>query len=203
MWDRRYDQERYVYGTEPNDFLVQVVHLLPLGRILCLAEGEGRNGVYLAGAGYQVTCVDSSGVGLAKAEQLARKNRVHIETVIADLAQYTIAKHAYSGIISIFAHLPSALRIKVHRQVVDALLPGGVLVLEAYTPEQLRFGTGGPPSEDMMMQLSQLKGELHGLDLVVARERVRDIREGTLHCGSGSVVQVVARKPGGGQGGTQ
>lgn len=198
MWDKRYDQKEYVYGTRPNDYLVDMAHRLPPGRILCLAEGEGRNAVYLAGLGYEVTCVDSSEVGLTKAEQLARKKQVALNIEVADLADYTLPRHFYSGIVSIFAHLPPAIRTRVHSQVVTALLPGGVLLLEAYTPDQLNYGTGGPPSAEMMMQLSQLKDELHGLDFIHARELVREINEGLLNNGKGSVVQVLARKPGGG-----
>lgn len=203
MWDKRYDQKEYVYGTEPNDFLVNMAHHLPPGRVLCLAEGEGRNAVFLAGLGYDITCVDSSEVGLTKARQLARTKQVELNIEVADLAHYTLTKHAYNGIVSIFAHLPPMLRVKVHRQVVNALLPGGILLLEAYTPDQLNYGTGGPPRAEMMMQLSHLRKELHGLHFLHARELVREIKEGSLNNGNGSVVQIVAKKPGGGQSGPQ
>lgn len=197
MWDKRYDRQEYVYGKEPNDFLVTMAHHLPLGRILCLSEGEGRNGVYLAGLGYSVTCVDSSEVGLNKARQLAREKKVELDIQVADLAHYSFPQNLYSGIVSIFAHLPAPLRARVHNQVVKALIPGGVLLLEAYTPDQLDFGTGGPPTADMMMDLSMLRTELSGLDFFHARELVREVNEGTLHCGQGAVVQVLARKRGG------
>lgn len=203
MWDKRYDQKEYVYGTEPNDFLVNMAHHLPPGRVLCLAEGEGRNAVFLAGLGYDITCVDSSEVGLTKARQLARTKQVELNIEVADLAHYTLTKHTYSGIVSIFAHLPPMLRAKVHSQVVNALLPGGILLLEAYTPDQLNYGTGGPPSAEMMMQLSNLRKELHGLHFLHSRELVREINEGSLHNGNGSVVQIVAKKPGGGESGPQ
>lgn len=195
MWDERYASDEYAYGTEPNDFLAEVASALPLGRILCLAEGEGRNAVHLATLGYQVTAVDASAVGLAKAQQLAQQRGVAITTVVADLADFTIAAGQWDGIVSIFCHLPPDLRRQVHRSVVEGLRPGGVLVLEAYTPKQLDYNTGGPPVAEMTMSLEQLQSELEGLAFCNARETVRPVIEGRYHHGDGAVVQLVAEKP--------
>ena len=145
MWDERYRGEEYVYGTSPNDFLRSQITHLPRGQILCLAEGEGRNAVFLAERGYDVTAVDQSPVGLAKARQLAEQRGVSIETVVADLGAFEVAPEVWDGIVSIFAHVPPPARRHVHRQVVTGLRPGGVLLLEAYRPEQLEYHTGGPP----------------------------------------------------------
>jgi len=195
MWDERYASDEYAYGTEPNDFLAEVASALPLGRILCLAEGEGRNAVHLATLGYQVTAVDASAVGLAKAQQLAQQRGVAITTVVADLADFTIEAGQWDGIVSIFCHLPPDLRRQVHRSVVEGLRPGGVLVLEAYTPKQLDYNTGGPPVAEMTMTLEQLQSELEGLAFCNARETVRPVIEGRYHHGDGAVVQLVAEKP--------
>ncbi|NQV72317.1 class I SAM-dependent methyltransferase, partial [bacterium] len=110
MWDDRYAADEYVYGTEPNEFLASMTAKLKLGRALCLAEGEGRNAVHLAKAGFEVTAVDSSRVGLQKAEQLAANNEVTIETVHADLAEFEIEPEAWDSIISIFGHVPPDIR---------------------------------------------------------------------------------------------
>jgi SAM-dependent methyltransferase len=195
MWDERYQGEEYVYGTSPNDFLrCQAAHL-PKGRILCLAEGEGRNAVFLAEQGYDVTAVDQSPVGLAKARKLAEQRNVTIETIVADLAEFAVAPGAWDGIVSIFAHVPPPARHHVHRQVVAGLRPGGVFVIEAYRPEQLQYGTGGPPVPELMMTLDGLRAELSGLDFDYSAETVRDIQEGPLHHGTGAVVQLRARRP--------
>lgn len=195
MWDERYQGEDFVYGTEPNDFLrSQIDNLLP-GRILCLAEGEGRNAVFLAEQGFTVTGVDQSSVGLAKAERLAARRGVRIETLVADLAGFHIDPESWDGIVSIFAHTPPPARRRIHRQVVGGLKPGGVFVLEAYRPEQLQYKTGGPPVAEMMMDLNGLRDELVGLDFEYAEEIVREIQEGLLHHGRGAVVQLRARKP--------
>jgi Methyltransferase domain len=194
MWNERYSQAEYVYGKNPNDFLVEVVQQIPKGRVLCLADGEGRNGVYLAQQGCQVTTVDASPIGLEKAQKLAAERSVSIETVVADLAEFPIQPDAWDAIVSIFCHLPPTIRAHVHRQVVTGLRSGGVFVLEAYTPRQLAFKTGGPPTAELTMELATLQQELKGLAFNHAVELERDIQEGLFHRGRSAVVQVVAVK---------
>lgn len=194
MWNERYSDPDYVYGTQPNGFLKTMASRIPAGRVLCLAEGEGRNAVFLAERGFEVVGVDQSSVGLQKAQRLATSRGVKIQTVEADLADYEIKPGAWSGIVSIFCHLPPAIRSRVHRRVIEGLQSGGVFVLEAYTPAQLNFKTGGPSSVELLMTLDQLKDELAGLEFEHAAELERDIVEGKFHTGRGAVVQVVARK---------
>ncbi len=196
IWDQRYATEEYVYGTEPNAFLAEAVaDLKPPGRVLCLAEGEGRNAVFLAQRGFDVLAVDASGVGLAKAEILARQRGVRIATEIADLDGYSLEPGAWDLIVSIFCHLPAAMRRRLHAQVAQGLRPGGRLILEAYTPAQLAFGTGGPPDATLMVTLPSLRTELPGLRFEWARECERDVHEGRLHSGRGAVVQLIASRP--------
>jgi hypothetical protein len=194
-WDARYSAPGYAYGTEPNGFLASVATRIPAGPVLCLAEGEGRNAVYLAGLGHPVTMVERSAAGVAKARALAAARGVTIDAVAADLAEYAIAPGTWSGIVAIFAHLPPALRARVHRGVVAGLAPGGAYVLEAYTPDQIALGTGGPRTPELLMTAEALRGELAGLDCEILREVERDVREGSLHTGRAAVVQVVGRKP--------
>ncbi len=195
MWNQRYSSETYAYGTEPNDFLVAMFEKLPKGKVLCLAEGEGRNAVWLARQGCAVTAVDASEVGLEKARRLADARGVNITTVHADLAVFEIEPQQWDAIVSIFCHLPSELRRSVHRSCVEGLRPGGVMLLEAYTPVQLDYRTGGPPTADMMMDGESLRTELAGLEFLHLRECVREVHEGEFHHGAGAVVQALARKP--------
>lgn len=195
MWDERYNTDDFVYGTAPNEFLASVSGQIPRGRVLCLAEGEGRNAVYLAKLGHQVLAVDKSGVGLAKAGQWAEANRVCLETRVVDLAHFDFAPGSWDAVVSIFAHVPSVLRKALHRGVVAGLRSGGAFVLEAYTPAQLKFKTGGPPDADMLMTLPTLRQELEGLEFRHALELERQVIEGRLHTGWGAVVQVLAIKP--------
>lgn len=194
MWDERYSTDEFVYGTTANEFLVSTIDRLPKGRVLCVAEGEGRNAVYLAQAGCEVVAVDASRVGLDKAARLARERGVHIETVVADLADFVIQPHSWDAVVSIFCHLEPQLRKALHRRVVAGLRPGGVLVLEAYRPEQIRYATGGPAAADMMPSLAELRDELEGLEFEHAVEIVRNVSEGKYHTGKGAVVQVLAVK---------
>ena len=194
-WDERYGASGFFYGTEPNDFLRERCAAIPAGGdVLCLAEGEGRNAVFLAGQGYRVVAVDQSAVGLGKATQLAADRGVRIETVVANLDGYAIEPGRWDGIVSIWCHLPTALRAAVHRQVVAGLKAGGVFLLEAYTPAQLQHGTGGPKDIDLLPTLAALRQELAGLDLLHAVECERLIHEGQGHAGLSAVVQVLARR---------
>lgn len=194
-WDARYAEEGWAFGTEPNDFLrEQAHHLAPGGRVLCLAEGEGRNAVWLAQQGFDVTGVDLASHGLDKAQRLAAERGVHLTTVVADLASFEFGSAAWDGIVSIFAHVPPEVRQRVHAQVLTALKPGGILLLEAYRPQQLEHGTGGPPDEARMLDLERLRPELGTLDWLLAREVERDVIEGRYHTGRASTVQLVARR---------
>jgi len=199
MWDERYSEEGFAYGTEPNDFLRSEYARIPQGgKVLCLAEGEGRNAVFLAKHGYSVTAVDQSEVGLQKAQNFASQSGVEIETIVADLADYDSGVDAWDGIVSIWVHVPATLRKRMHRQVVSALRPGGVLILESYTERHIEMdGIGGPPpsQRELFMSLYELEEELEGLEFIIGAESDRLVSEGRYHVGESAVVQVVARKP--------
>ncbi|MGB5445861.1 MAG: class I SAM-dependent methyltransferase [Psychromonas sp.] len=200
MWDQKYNEKGFIYGTEANDFLKSESFRIPQkGRVLCLAEGEGRNAVFLALQGYSVTAVDQSEVGLIKANKLALEYGVEITTVVADLSDYDFGIEVWDGIVSIFAHVPLILREKLHTQVVRSLKQDGIFILEAFTEEQLIMnGIGGPPAsqKELFMSLEQLRCELQSLELISGVEVQRTISEGKHHQGESAVVQVVACKKG-------
>jgi len=194
-WDERYAEPGFAYGTAPNDFLAQNVGRLPAGGdVLSLAEGEGRNAVFLAQRGFRVTAVDGSAVGLEKARQLAARSGVAIETIVADLAVFELGENRWDGIVSIWCHVPSALRVRLHPAMVAALRPGGVLLLESYTPKQLEYKTGGPPNADLLTTRAELERQLRGLEFVSCEEKTREVHEGKYHNGMSAVVQLIARK---------
>jgi SAM-dependent methyltransferase len=194
MWEQRYGIEAYLFGTEPNEFLRSSLPDLPIGTVLCLAEGEGRNAVFLAENGYDVHSVDLTDAGVAKTLRLAESRRVKVDAVIGDLAEFDIGADRWDLIVSIFAHMAPAARRQLHRRVVVALKPAGVFLLEAYTPQQVGRGTGGPSTPETTMTLEALREELAGLEFVHAEELDREVIEGPGHTGSGAVVQVIARK---------
>ncbi|MDR4493063.1 MAG: class I SAM-dependent methyltransferase [Nitrospirales bacterium] len=159
MWDERYSVEEYAYGKMPNKFLEENYRVIPKGKVLSLAEGEGRNAVFLAKQGYSVTAVDGSQVGLQKAKKLADEHGVSIELIHADLADFDIGECRWEGIVSIFCPLPSALRKALHKKVVAGLKPHGIYFVEAYTPDQLKYDTGGGKSADSMTTKESLSLE--------------------------------------------
>lgn len=198
MWDERYSDSEYIFGVEPNDFLKDEFERIPAGaRVLCLAEGEGRNAVFLAQNGYEVTGIDSSKVGLDKAQQLAKNKGVTITTQVVDLADYEFGEQQWDAIVVMWVHLPTALRQQVHAQIAPALKLGGVLILEAYTQQQLTMdAVGGPPASEKQRfgALSILRDELAELQEIIGIEKTRMVSEGTRHHGLSAVVQFIAQK---------
>lgn len=195
FWNKRYSEEGYVYGTEPNAFVAECARQIPQGPVLCLAEGEGRNAAYLAALDHATTAVDVSETGLRKARALAASRGLSVKTVVADLMDFDQGRDCWSGIVATFAHLPPEKRKGVHARAVQALAPGGLMILEAYAPRQITFGTGGPRDPALLMDLAQLRAEFEGLDFLVAREIERNVVEGIGHTGRAVVVQILGRKP--------
>ena len=195
MWNERYNEPGFAYGTEPNEFLAAMVSRLPSGgRVLCLAAGEGRNAVFLARQGFEVHAVDASEVGVEKTRALAAESGVVVTAQQADLRHFPLGEACWDGIISIFCHLPPDLRRDVHTRAVSALAPGGALLLEAYNRTQLTYGTGGPPVEAMLMTKEGLQDELSGLSLEHLEAVERQVVEGRYHTGLAAVVQVIGRR---------
>ena len=196
FWDSRYAESDAAYGVAPNDFLASVAARLPVGATLCLAEGQGRNAVFLAQRGHEVLAVDQSAVGLEQARALARSRGVGLRTEAVDLAAFELGEARWDCVVSVFAHTPPEVRRRVHRAVAAALRPGGAFVLEAYTPAQTARDTGGPGpgAEDIAMTAAGLADELAGLHVEVLREVEREVHEGAFHTGAASVVQMLAWK---------
>ncbi|MDP2309860.1 MAG: class I SAM-dependent methyltransferase [Pseudomonadota bacterium] len=194
MWDQRYAEPELAYGSEPNDFLRAMAVHIPPGPVLCLAEGQGRNAVWLAEQGREVTALDASPVGMERARDLARVRGVPLETTVADLATWEGPLGHWAGIVAIFAHFPAPVRERVHRAIPGWLRPGGVLIVEAYRPEQLDRGTGGPRDPKLLYSVEQLGIDFGGLAIERLEPVDRDVHEGRYHTGSGAVVQCLARR---------
>lgn len=192
-WDDRYSDEEYIYGTEPNAFLVEHAGLLA-GPVLSLAEGEGRNAVFLATHGFNVHGIDGSEVGLGKAQSLARTKGVQIRTEVADLEAFEPAAGSYGAVISISAHLPSSIRRRLYPFVEKCLVSNGLILLEAYSENQLGRDTGGPKDPDMLMTVAKIIREFPNCEPILLREVDREVCEGKYHTGIASVVQFIGRR---------
>ena len=194
FWNEKFSTTDYAYGTEPNDFLVSAVTNLKRGATLSLAEGEGRNAVWLAQQGFTVSAIEQSEKGVGKTLRLALQRGVIVMAERGELETFHIQPNSWDLVVSIYAHTPQELRRKLHRQVVAGLKPGGVFVLEAYTPAQIANNTGGPKDASLMPTAELLRSELAGLVFDRIEEVERDVVEGSLHTGKAHVVQVVAHR---------
>ena len=196
MWDERYRTPDYIFGDQPCQWLIMNQHRFQQsGQALALGDGEGRNGVFLAELGLQVTSVDLSEVGLSKARDLATKRGVSIQTVHADLEYYEIDPESQDLIISIYCHLPCAIRKLVHKRVEVALKPGGLLILEAFHHSQLKYQSGGPKTTDLLYDLDALLDDFQRLQILEAFHGLCYLDEGARHTGVGHIVRLVLQKP--------
>lgn len=194
-WDKRFSIDEYFYGEGPNDFLKEKNDILKKGsKILSIGDGEGRNSVFLASKGHDVSALDMSLVGLEKTKKLAEKKNVKVTTIFNDLNHYKFEENSWEGVVSIFCHLPPELRVKVHKQIQESLKPGGIFLLEGYTKEQLDYGTGGPKSLEMFESKEELESSFSNFEILLSQEIKREIHEGIGHNGMSAVVQFIARK---------
>lgn len=194
MWDERYSADEYAYGEEPNDFLKENISYLKKGSVLSLAEGEGRNGVFLVKKGFDVTGVDSSLVAIEKAHRLAHKNKVKLNYIHSNLLDYDFGEQRWDSIISIFAHTPKNLQQNIFAKVRASLVKGGIFLLEGYHAEQLKMNTGGPKSKEMMFDLKELKEAFDGFEIIKAQYIQRKVIEGQYHNGESETIQFICRK---------
>jgi SAM-dependent methyltransferase len=196
-WDARFAGDSYFFGTEPNRFLREHGALLPKsGRVLAVADGEGRNGVWLAQQGLDVLSVDFSPVALAKARKLAAERGVTLRTEEADLASWVWPEASFEAVVAIFFQFAGpALRDLIFAGVKRALKPGGLLLLQGYRPKQLEYKTGGPPLVENLYTADLLRAAFADLAILDLREHDDVIHEGTGHAGMSALIDLVARKP--------
>jgi cyclopropane fatty-acyl-phospholipid synthase-like methyltransferase len=197
FWNARYAEPGFAYGTEPNAFLVsQKHHLKPVMKALAVADGEGRNGVWLAQQGLDVLSVDASEVGLRKAQELAQSRGVAIRTELADLTTWKWPEHEFDLVVAIFIHFMPEFRARMHRQMLHALKPGGMLIMEAFTPKQLEYKTGGPPVKEMLYTADMLREEFREGEILRLEEILTGLNEGPYHRGTAAVVGLIVKSPG-------
>jgi len=193
FWDERYAANPAAYGREPNAFLAQeAARLTPGGLVVALAEGYGRNALWLARRGYPVVAVDGSAVAVRLLRTAAEAEGLPIEAIHADLAAWN--PPPCDGVVAIFAHFPPGLRERVHRGAWEALRPGGVVLIEAFAPGQLARDSGGPRDPAMLYTADLLAGDFPGASFEVLAHETVDLDEGPFHRGAAEVVRLAARK---------
>lgn len=192
-WDERYDEDGFFYGREPNYFVVQKLRGSAPKRVLCLAEGEGRNAVYAAGLGHEVTAVDSSAVGRRKALDLAAAKGVTIDYRLADVVTEPWDKQTWDVIVLCFAHLPPEDMAAVHKRVAASLAPGGTLLLNSFSKAQFGRKSGGPPRLEWLHDMVELMDQFPGLTLMGSEKEV-ELNEGSGHVGWAMVNELKGKK---------
>jgi hypothetical protein len=197
MWNERFSTDEYVYGKKPNQFLKATFEKNPnlfQNPVLLLGDGEGRNGVYLALNKLDVTSLDFSEKALKKAKLLADEKKVPLKTILSDINKYKFKKDYWGTIISIFFHLESNRRKQLHRNIKTSLRQNGLIVLEAYSPRQLQYDSGGPKNIEMLYTVEELKNDFHDFEIIQLEEVETILSEGVLHQGRASVVRFVGKK---------
>lgn len=197
-WNARFGAEGYVFGTAPNAFLAaQAPRLRPGMAALAVADGEGRNGVFLAERGLDVLSVDLSPVGLAKAERLAAARGVKLTTLCTDLAVWNWGGPRFDVVVAIFIQFAGPeLRPLLFRRIQQVLRPGGLLILQGYRPEQIGYGTGGPPNAENLYTEPMLRAAFAEMEILHLAAHDQVIEEGSGHHGLSALIDLVARQPG-------
>jgi SAM-dependent methyltransferase len=194
FWDERFGKQEYLYGKKPNAFLKQELENITPGKILFLAEGEGRNAVYAATLGWNVDALDSSEVGKAKAEKLAEERGVKINYELANLKFHKPPQEVYDAVAIIYFHLPSDCRNEVYQEAIKSLKPGGRLILELFDKEQFKMPYAGPKDIDLLYSLEDAVNDFIDLDFEKLSKESILMDEGDGHKGDGFVIRFVGVK---------
>jgi SAM-dependent methyltransferase len=195
FWNERYSSEEYVYGENPNHFLKEQLEKITVpGKLLLPGEGEGRNAVYAAKLGWEVEAYDQSTTGKLKAIILADKNNVKINYHIEDLLEFTPSKNFYDAVAIIYVHLNTKLRKSFNEKIIEALKPGGKIILELFSKEQLGKTSGGPQDLEMLYSIDEIKKDFGSLKAVILKKEIINVDEGEKHKGEASVVRFVGEK---------
>lgn len=195
MWDERYASKEYVYGEKPNEFIAEELRKLKPGKALFPAEGEGRNAVYAATLGWEVTAFDPSVEGKKKAELLADKNNVSIDYQIAGYETFNYPEEAFDLVVLSFAHMPSSLRISTHKKLAASLKPEGKLILQGFSKEQLGRDSGGPQNLEFLFSKEELEADFKSsMESLEITEYETILHEGAYHQGEAAVISLVGTK---------
>ncbi len=196
-WDARFSTGDYIFGTEPNAWLAQHAHLLQPGmRVLAVADGEGRNSVWMAKHGLKVDAFDISPVGVEKAKQLAQQHGAEVNFSVCGVEDYPWKALEYDAVVAIFIQFADPdTRTTLFKQMKSALKPDGLILLQGYTPKQLEYKTGGPPNVGHLYTEALLQEAFGDLDISELRAYEEVLTEGTQHHGQSALIGMVARKP--------
>ncbi|PKP09914.1 MAG: SAM-dependent methyltransferase [Bacteroidetes bacterium HGW-Bacteroidetes-4] len=194
FWNQKYGTPDYLYGVDPNAFIKEQLQDLQPGNILFPAEGEGRNAVYAAQLGWNVLAFDTSNEARKKALKLADSKNISLDFRLLDYQMAAFEPETFDAIGLVFTHLLPPLRSTMHQKYLEWLKPGGTILLEAFTPEQLNYSSGGPKALEMLFTREQLKADFKGAKSIRIEEKIITLDEGPGHQGPASVIRCVVKK---------
>lgn len=194
FWDEKYRQSEYVYGTQPNTFFREELLKIPPGFLFLPAEGEGRNAKFALKNSWMVDAIDSSKEAKNKAEKLCKKQIKNLNYEVYNLEDYPYSISKYDALALIFVHLPSNKRRNIHNKIISSLKKGGLLILEAFSKEQIQYSSGGPQNLDMLYSLDEILPDFDSMEILKASQEIIFLEEGKHHLGEASVIRILAKK---------
>jgi SAM-dependent methyltransferase len=194
MWNERYSSPEFAFGTEPNQFFKEQLDKLQPGNLLLPADGEGRNAVYAAKKGWKVTAFDLSYEAKNKAMKLAEIKQVSIDYLVSDIENIKFPELYYDAIALVYIHFTVEKREAYHKKLIKWLKPGGIIIIECFSKEQLRYNSGGPKDESMLLSKELVAKDFSELEILKLDQEIIFLQEGKYHQGEGSVVRLVAKK---------
>ncbi|MFD2910223.1 class I SAM-dependent methyltransferase [Flavobacterium ardleyense] len=194
FWNTRYAETDFAYGKNPNQFLVSHLDKIPKGKILFVAEGEGRNAVFAAQNGFEVHAFDYSEAAKVKADALAKEKEVTVSFSVFDVLENPYEKESFDAIIFIFAHFPISIRKEAHNKLLHLLKPNGVILFEAFAKDQLKFNSGGPKEEAMLFSEIEIKDEFQYVTFEFIDTKIVNLDEGPYHQGDASIIRFIGKK---------
>lgn len=198
-WDDRYSNDEFAYGEHPNNFLKEQLEQLTAAKILFPAEGEGRNAVFAAQLGWEVSAFDISGEGKKKALRLAEKNNVAIDYQVGELQSLNYTEEQFDAIALIYAHFPAAIKSQLHKMLDVYLRKGGMVIFEAFSKNHLEYlakdpNVGGPKDIESLFSIEEIKADFSNYEIILLEEKAIELNEGLYHNGQGSVIRFVGKK---------
>jgi 2-polyprenyl-3-methyl-5-hydroxy-6-metoxy-1,4-benzoquinol methylase len=194
FWDKRYSEENFAYGTEPNLYFKQKIDELKPGKLILPGEGQGRNAVYAAKRGWQVTAIDLSSAAKQRALKLAEENNVEIEYCVTPLEDFNSRENEYDASALVFTHFPPETRNKIHSLIIKSLKSGGILIIESFSKKQISNTSGGPKELLKLYTLDDLLNDFKEMEILESYETQTNLDEGTYHRGKADVIRMVVKK---------
>jgi len=197
FWNERFNKDEFIFGKEPNEYLAKQASqfLSPGMQTLCIADGEGRNSVWLAKQGMQVLGFDVSDIAIAKAKQFAAENLVHVDYFLSNTDEFNWQENSYDAVIAIFIQFADPeMRTRIFNQIEQSLKPGGILILQGYTPKQLEYKTGGPAAIDHLYTEELIRTAMSHYEILDLCTYERVLSEGARHSGMSALLGLTARK---------